>query len=86
MGLTNRDIDFITDSSIFKQGKFTPMSRIPIKPDHAISNLKRPLIIILVGILKTILKILYFPLILIVSFMNNIVYNVLKIMRKILLF
>ena len=55
MGLTNRD-KFYNRFSIYKQGKFTPMSRIPIKPDEAISDLKKPLVLILSWNIKNHLK------------------------------
>lgn len=32
--LNNRVIDFVTDSSPYKQGKYTPLTRIPIKSDE----------------------------------------------------
>ena len=39
--LNNGKIDFITDTSKFKIGKFTPRTRIPIKSDKIIKNYKK---------------------------------------------
>lgn len=39
-------IDFITDASPLKIDKFTPLTRIPIKRDEDIANLKKPLCLI----------------------------------------
>jgi 2-polyprenyl-3-methyl-5-hydroxy-6-metoxy-1,4-benzoquinol methylase len=46
-GLNNTYIDFITDMSPFKIGKFTPLTRIPIYPDSKISELQDVFAIIL---------------------------------------
>lgn len=46
-GLNNTYIDFITDMSRFKIGKFTPLTRIPIYPDNKISELQDLFAIIL---------------------------------------
>lgn len=47
MGLSSRDFTCITDASSLKQGKLTPLSRIPIKPDSILKDFKKPLVIIL---------------------------------------
>lgn len=39
-GLNNTYLDFILDASKFKQGKITPVTKIPIYADYHISNLK----------------------------------------------
>tara|TARA_Y100000589_G_C27191785_1_gene645096 strand:- start:3515 stop:4738 length:1224 start_codon:yes stop_codon:yes gene_type:complete len=44
--LNSSIIDFITDTSPYKIGKFTPLTRIPIKTDEEIANLQKPLCII----------------------------------------
>lgn len=46
-GLNNTYIDFITDMSKFKIGKFTPLTRIPIYPDSKISELQELFAIVL---------------------------------------
>lgn len=56
MGLTACDFDFITDSSVYKQGKFTPLSRIPIVVDDTLKKYKKPLVIILSWNLREHLK------------------------------
>ena len=40
LNLDNNLIDFITEASPYKIGKFTPLSRIPIKNDKAIKKIK----------------------------------------------
>ncbi len=45
-GLNCTNVNFITDSSPYKIGKFTPLTRIPIKDDSAISDLRKPLCIL----------------------------------------
>lgn len=40
-GLDNKIIKFLTDSSKFKQNKFTPLTRIPIKDDNEIAKFKK---------------------------------------------
>ena len=45
-GLNSSIIDFITDTSPFKVDKYTPLTRIPIKKDEDIANLKNPLCLI----------------------------------------
>jgi len=45
--LNNKIIKFLTDASKFKQGKFTPLTRIPIKDDIEITNYKKIACIIL---------------------------------------
>ncbi len=39
LNLDNNLIDFITDASPYKIGKFTPLSRIPIKNDNEIKKI-----------------------------------------------
>jgi 2-polyprenyl-3-methyl-5-hydroxy-6-metoxy-1,4-benzoquinol methylase len=39
--LTNKEVDFITENSQYKIGKFTPKSRIPIFSDKVIKNYKK---------------------------------------------
>lgn len=46
-GLGSDVIDFITDSSEQKIGKFTPLTRIPIRPDEAILGLEEVFAVIL---------------------------------------
>ena len=45
--LDNQIINYISDSSVFKQGKFTPLSRIPIVDDNIFSKFESPIAIIL---------------------------------------
>ena len=45
--LNNKLLKFITDTSKFKQNKFTPLTRIQIKDDKAIKNYKKIACIIL---------------------------------------
>ena len=40
-------VDYITDSSPHKQGKFTPLSRIPIVDDEVFAQYDRPLALVL---------------------------------------
>ena len=40
-GLDNHIIKFLTDSSKFKQNKYTPVTRIIIKDDKLLSNYKK---------------------------------------------
>ncbi|QDL56078.1 class I SAM-dependent methyltransferase [Rhodoferax aquaticus] len=49
-------IDFVTDASLSKIGKFTPLSRIPIQDDAAISKYEEVFIIILSWNLEAVLK------------------------------
>lgn len=44
-GLDNKMVDYITDASPTKIGKFTPLTRIPIESDEIIKNFKNPNII-----------------------------------------
>ena len=46
-GLNNNKIKFLTDSSKFKQNKLTPLTRIPIKDDKAITKINKLACIIL---------------------------------------
>ena len=44
-GLDNKLVDYITDASPIKIGKYTPLTRIPIASDEIIKNFKNPNII-----------------------------------------
>jgi hypothetical protein len=46
-GLTGMHLKCVTDSSEFKQGKYTPLSRIPIYGDEMFSGYKNPYALIL---------------------------------------
>jgi SAM-dependent methyltransferase len=46
-GLTGMHVKCLTDSSEFKQGKYTPLSRIPIVSDEAFADHKSPYALIL---------------------------------------
>ena len=46
LGLNNHLIDFVTDASKHKIGKFTPLSRIPIYNDLKIKNIKKICVIL----------------------------------------
>jgi len=46
-GLNNTHLKYITDSSAFKQGKYTPLSRIPIADDAVFAQYDRPYAMIL---------------------------------------
>ncbi len=54
--LDNSHIDFITDASKYKIGKFTPKSRIPIYNDKKLSKYKKICAILLTWNLKKQLK------------------------------
>lgn len=61
-GLRHGMIDYVTDSSAFKQGKYTPLSRIPIRSDNEFANHANPYALILSwnisnGLREAILKI-----------------------------
>ena len=45
-GLDKSIVNFITDSSPYKIGKYTPLTRIPILPDSAIKDIHNPLCLI----------------------------------------
>lgn len=45
-GLDKTIVNFITDSSPYKIGKYTPLTRIPILPDSAIKDIHNPLCLI----------------------------------------
>ena len=45
--LDNSIINYVTDSSLLKKGKFTPLSRIPIVDDKIISKLQNVHVLIL---------------------------------------
>jgi SAM-dependent methyltransferase len=45
--LNNTYLDFILDASRFKQGKITPVTKIPIYGDSHVSNLKNPVGVVL---------------------------------------
>ena len=44
-GLDNKIVNYITDSSTNKIGKYTPLTRIPIEKDQIIKKFKNPNII-----------------------------------------
>ena len=44
-GLDNKLVEYMTDSSPIKIGKYTPLTRIPIASDQIIKNFKNPNII-----------------------------------------
>ncbi len=46
-GLNNKFIHFLTDTSIYKKNKFTPLTRIPIKDDDELKKYKKLICIIL---------------------------------------
>jgi SAM-dependent methyltransferase len=46
-GLNKTHLEFVTDSSTFKQGKYTPLSRIPIADDAVFAQYDRPYALIL---------------------------------------
>lgn len=46
-GLNNKFIDFLTDTSIYKKNKFTPLTRIPIKDDNELKKFNKLICIIL---------------------------------------
>tara|TARA_B100000575_G_scaffold137868_1_gene109979 strand:+ start:3867 stop:5099 length:1233 start_codon:yes stop_codon:yes gene_type:complete len=54
--LNYSNIDFLTDASKFKIGKFTPYTRIPIKSDKIIKNYKKIVCIILSWNISNLLK------------------------------
>jgi len=61
-GLNKTHLKYITDSSSFKQGKYTPLSRIPIADDAVFAQYDRPYAVILswnigAGLKKAILNI-----------------------------
>ena len=56
MGFNHEMIDFVTDISKFKIGKWLPLSRIPIKHDNEIRNIKKLCVIVLSWNLIKILK------------------------------
>ena len=41
IGLNYSLIDYITDASVYKIGKYTPLTRIPIYPDNKIKKEKK---------------------------------------------
>ena len=56
MGFNNETIDFVTDISKFKIGKWLPLSRIPIKSDNNLKDIKKLCVIVLSWNLHKILK------------------------------
>lgn len=46
-GLNKTHLKYVTDTSAFKQGKYTPLSRIPITGDEIFSQYERPYALIL---------------------------------------
>ena len=47
MGFNNETVDFVTDISKFKIGKWLPLSRIPIKSDDKLKDIKKLCVIVL---------------------------------------
>ncbi len=56
LGVNSLIIDFITDTSKFKIGKLTPMSRIPIYNDNKLKNIKKVCAILFAWNISHILK------------------------------
>ena len=56
MGFNHETIDFMTDTSKFKIGKWLPLSRIPIKHDNSLKGIKKLCVLILSWNLFKILK------------------------------
>ena len=52
----NETVDFVTDISKFKIGKWLPLSRIPIKSDDKLKDIKKLCVIVLSWNLVKILK------------------------------
>jgi hypothetical protein len=46
-GLNKTHLEYVTDASAFKQGKYTPLSRIPIADDAVFAQYERPYALIL---------------------------------------
>lgn len=46
-GLNKTHLQYVTDASTFKQGKYTPLSRIPIRGDEVFAQYERPYALIL---------------------------------------
>ena len=46
-GLNRTHLEYVTDASTFKQGKYTPLSRIPITDDNVFARYDRPYAVIL---------------------------------------
>lgn len=46
-GIGKNDLAFVTDSSEFKQGKYTPLTRIPITGDEVFANYDNPVALVL---------------------------------------
>ena len=44
--MDNTIIDFITEASKYKIGKYTPLTRIPIKSDESISSYNHPVCLV----------------------------------------
>ena len=55
-GLNNKHIDFMTDASKFKIGKFTPKSRIPIYNDEKLTKYEKVCAILLSWNISSLLK------------------------------
>lgn len=56
-GINSKILDFITDSSKYKIGKFTPFTRIPIKNDEILKKFKKIYVIILSWNISHLIKI-----------------------------
>jgi hypothetical protein len=46
-GLNSTHLKYVTDASVFKQGKYTPLSRIPIASDEIFAQYEQPYALIL---------------------------------------
>lgn len=55
-GLDNNKLKFVLDASKFKQGKITPVTRIPIAPDEMVSEIDSGLGIVLAWNISSKLK------------------------------
>ena len=49
VGLDNKIVNFMTDASKYKIGKFTPKTRIPIYSDNKISKISRNIVAIILS-------------------------------------
>ena len=49
LNLNNKLIDFITDASKYKIGKYTPKTRIPIFRDEKIKKINKKIVVILLS-------------------------------------
>jgi hypothetical protein len=55
-GLNKTNMNAITDTSPLKIGKFTPLTRLPIKNDQILKNINEPVVILLAWNLSNDLK------------------------------